>query len=793
MPSENLHRTLTSSQGLDGEAQQIQNRQNSGFFSDEPSLTPGLVELQATALEATANAVVIADRTGTVIWINSAFERLTGYTHAELVGQSTRVLKSGQNSPALYEEMWRTILGGRIWRGELINRRKDGSLHDEEMTITPVQNRRGEITHYIGIKLDISERKKTEEQTYRLVQAIESSSELIAMANPDGRFVFVNQAFLQTLGYSKEEIIGKNFRVIMSATNSAELLEDLSAKIYESDGWKGECLLARRNGVDLSVSLNAGPVKDDEGRVVGSFGIAKNISERKRTEEDLRRLAEVVESSDDAIISTTLDRIILSWNGGAERMYEYSAGETIGKPVSIIFPPGQRDDILAILEKVKRDEIVRHFETVRVRKDGKQVRISLSISPLKDASGRIVGASSIGRDITESKQMEEMFRQAQKMEAVGRLAGGVAHDFNNMLSVIIGYSEMLLDRVDNDGQIRKQCEEIKRAGQRAASLTRQLLAFSRQQVLEPRVLNLNTSVIEIEKMLRRLIGEDIELRTSLDPKLAPVKADPAQIEQVIMNLAVNARDAMPDGGKLIIETSNTDLDDEYALLHPPCIAGRYVLLAVTDTGVGMSQETRARVFEPFFTTKETGKGTGLGLSTVYGVVKQSGGYIWVYSEPGQGSVFKIYLPQVDGSVQEIRPSESAPEPFRVTETVLLVEDEQSVRTLTRNLLEQNGYTVLEADNGAHAVKLAKQHHGSIHLLMTDVVMPEMNGPTLADKLLSIHPEAKVLYVSGYSGCFGTQSGLIPAGASLLQKPFLRTTLLQKLRNVLDVQKESKPT
>jgi CheY-like chemotaxis protein len=296
-------------------------------------------------------------------------------------------------------------------------------------------------------------------------------------------------------------------------------------------------------------------------------------------------------------------------------------------------------------------------------------------------------------------------------------------------------------------------------------------------------------------MLRRLIGEDVELRTSLDATLGSVKADPGQIEQVIMNLAVNARDAMPEGGKLFVETSNAELDEEYAIHHPPSIVGRYVILAVTDTGVGMSQETKAHIFEPFFTTKELGKGTGLGLSTVYGVVKQSGGYVWVYSELGRGSVFKIYLPRVDSSEVQIRPAKSVPESIaRITgtETILLVEDEQSVRALTRNLLEQGGYTVLEADNGAHAVEIAKRH-GHIHLLLTDVVMPGMNGPAVVDKILPIHSETKVLYVSGYSSSFDTPTGLVPAGADLLQKPFSRAALLRKVRNLLDMQKKSKPT
>jgi PAS domain S-box-containing protein len=561
----------------------------------------------------------------------------------------------------------------------------------------------------------------------------------------------------------------------------------------EGGVWRGECLHIRADGTDYPILLSTSVIKDQAGRVMGTLGIAQDITERKETEDKLRRLADIVESSDDAIISKSLDGTIQTWNGGAERMYEYSAVEAIGKPISIIFPDEQRDEIPMILNKVNGGEILRNFETIRARKDGKQIRIALTVSPIKDASGRIVGASAIGRDITQSKQMEEMFRQAQKMEAVGRLAGGVAHDFNNLLSVIIGYSEMLLERAEIDGQVRKKCEEIKRAGDRAASLTRQLLAYSRQQVLEPRVLNINTCVTEMEKMLRRLIGEDIELRTSLDPTLACVKADPGQIEQVIMNLAVNARDAMPEGGKLFVETSNAELDEEYALRHPPFIVGRYVILAVTDTGVGMSQETKAHIFEPFFTTKELGKGTGLGLSTVYGVVKQSAGYIWFYSEPGQGSVFKIYLPRVDGSEVQIRPAKSELELHRGVETVLLVEDEQSVRTLTRNLLEEGGYTVLEAKNGAHAVEIANEHYGPIHLLLTDVVMPGMNGPAVADKILPIHSKAKVLYVSGYSSSFGTQTGLVPVEANLLQKPFSRASLLRKVRNLLDMQKKSKPT
>ena len=346
---------------------------------------------------------------------------------------------------------------------------------------------------------------------------------------------------------------------------------------------------------------------------------------------------------------------------------------------------------------------------------------------------------------------------------------------------------------DTGDRERHQIEEIKRAGERAAALTRQLLAFSRQQALEPRVLNLNVCVTGIEKMLRRMIGEDIELDTSLDATLGSVKVDLGQIEQVIINLAVNARDAMPNGGRLVIETSNAYLDRDYADRHTPCVEGNYVLLAVTDSGIGMTPEVKGRIFEPFFTTKEVGKGTGLGLATVYGVIKQSGGFIWVYSEPGQGTAFKIYLPRLDVPAQQDQTDHAPQRLLKGTETILLVEDEQSVRKLAHILLVESGYSVLEAANGTHAVDVAAKHAGPIHVLLTDVVMPGIRGPQLAEQVLKVHPEAKILFMSAYSGSFGVHAGLVPPGATFLQKPFSRAALLQKLREILDEPKSPATT
>jgi len=468
----------------------------------------------------------------------------------------------------------------------------------------------------------------------------------------------------------------------------------------------------------------------------------------------------------------------LEVNEVAIEHYGYSRDEFLGMRITDIRPP-QDVPLVEDAVAVPKDGL-RHFGTWTHRtKDGRLITVDVAAHDL-DFQGRR-GRLVVANDISEQKELEAQLQQSQKMDAIGRLAGGVAHDFNNPLGVIIGYGERLLRRLPSPE--RREIGEVLKAAEHAASLTRQLLAFSRRQVLKPRVLDLNAIVGEMDAMLRRIIGEDIDLVTVLQDGLGHVKADPGQIQQVVMNLAVNARDAMPKGGRLTIETGNTELDESYSSAHLAVRPGRYVMLAVTDTGTGMDAATQARIFEPFFTTKEAGKGTGLGLSTVFGIVKQSEGDVWVYSERLRGTTFKIYLPRVDDVMEERAPT--AESPSGGSETVLLVEDADSLRELGREILEENGYTVIEASSGTAALEALARHTGPLDLVLTDLVMSGMSGRELAEQITRMRPGTKVLFMSGYTDDALGHHGVLESGTAFVEKPFTIDGLLRKVREVLE--------
>lgn len=516
--------------------------------------------------------------------------------------------------------------------------------------------------------------------------------------------------------------------------------------------------------------------------------LEKQVAEKalRESEEQIRT---VVDASKDAMVVVDRQGLITLFNPAAERMFGRERSEVMHRPLDLLLPEDQRESYRLAVEGhfsglESSPASIATSEKAAMRSDGTTFPVELSLSAGRRGSESFVLA--VVRDITERRNLEDQLRQSQKMEAVGLLTGGIAHDFNNLLTSILGYCDLVLRNLGEGDPSRKFTGEIKKAGQRAAALTRQLLAFSRRQILEPKVLDINAAVVDIERMLRRMIGEDVELVTRLDPDLGRVKADPSQLEQVIMNLVVNARDAMAQGGQLTIETRNTELDEEYVRSHSLTGRGPHILIAVSDTGCGMDREMVSRIFEPFFTSKaKEGRGTGLGLSTVYGIVKQSDGHIVVESEPGRGTTMKVYLPQIDEEIEVPERGVASVGVPHGSETILLVEDDAAVREITRHVLSRVGYTVLEASGATKAMQMAEEYEGSIHLMLTDVVMPRTSGSVLAERLRSMRADMRVMFMSGYTDETISRHGIPKSGLHFIQKPFTPRGIAEAVRCALD--------
>jgi len=639
------------------------------------------------------------------------------------------------------------------------------------------------------LRHETSERRRAEELNQRLMLAVQHSRELISIADPDDRLLFVNRAFLEAYGLTEEEVIGRHVEPIYSPNNPEGLRREI-AEATRRGGWQGELLNRRKDGSEFPISLSTSVVRDDQGQVVGLLGVARDISEQRARETRLRLQEAALAATVDAVVITDRDGAIEWVNPAFTRLTGYSPEEAVGQNPRMLKSGAHSDSFYRELWDTLLTGNVWYGELSNRRKDGRLYTEEMTITPVTDESGRIAHFAAIKRDITERIRLENSLHGARRMEALGQLAGGVAHDFNNLLGVIRGSGELLLAQMPAPDPRREKLEQILDASRRAANLTRQLLAFGRRQVLAPRVVDLNAVVAETEKLLRRMVGEDVEVVVSLGGGLGRVRVDPGQIDQVLLNLAANARDAMPDGGRLTIDTANLELTEAEARGREGAHAGSYVRLRISDNGVGMDERTRARIFEPFFTTKDVGSGTGLGLASVYGIVKQSGGYVWVDSAPGRGASFEIYLPRVE---QALEPLVQAPAPpaRRTPATILLVEDEASLREIAQELLEASGYTVLTAANGAEALAVAEQQASdSIQLLLTDVVMPGMSGPALAQTIRARWPAVSVVFMSGYSQEAVQKHGLLEAGARLLAKPFSLNTLVRSVEEALAGQAET---
>lgn len=766
---------------------------------------------------------------GQLLSVNPALARMCGYSSPEEMILSIQDMSQDlyADPQARVEFKRRMMEHGSVESFEYQLRRKDGARIWVSENARAVRVSNGEIVAYEGSMEDITERKRSElerQVTFEIIHAVNVTDNLddllylvyqalrkvlyaencfVALYEPSSgmfHFPFFIDQFDEA---PPPQQVGRSCTAYVYRTGRAMLIPqqvfDALAEQGEvelvgtpSPSWLGAPLRTPAATIGVLVvqhyeNETAYTERDLEFLVSVGGQIALAI-ERKRAEEKIReseaRLRVLVEQLPAVLWTVGKDLRFTSALGAGLARLGLKPNQIVGVSLMDYFETNDQTflPIAAHRRATKGEAVTFHVEW-------KGGSYTCHVEPLRTAEGELQGAICMALDITDRKQLEEQLRQAQKMEAVGRLAGGIAHDFNNLLMVIQGYADLMTERLAEGDPLRRNAEQIQTASQRATSLTRQLLAFSRKQMLAPKVLNVQSVVVDMEKILRRLIGEDIQLETSSVPDLGLIKADRSQIEQVIMNLAVNARDAMPEGGRLTIETANVELDK--AAAHPPAVLspGKYVMLAVTDNGCGMDAETQAHIFEPFFTTKEKGKGTGLGLATVYGIVKQSGGYVWVYTEPGRGTSFKVYLPRIeDEQTARGRDGKSdAQELPRGSETVLLVEDEKGVRELAREYLELTGYTVIAAEDGHTALELAAMHVGPIQLLMTDVVMPGISGRELAGRVKTIRPEIKVLFMSGYTDQAVVHHGILDTDAALLQKPFTMAALAAKLREILSTE------
>ena len=857
----------------------------------------------------------LTDADGRSLYVNRTWERYTGSSLEELNSGGWEQFNHPDEIAAAKENWARAVQLSQTFEMELRYRRHDGVYRWMLARVVPVRDSEGRLENWVGTWVDIDDLKQAEAELRRREQELADFFENAAVPMHwvvgDGTIIRVNQAELDLLGYDRDEFEGKN---IVDFHEDRAVVDDILRRLLA-----GEVLhdyparLRSKSGSIRYVVIDSSGYFED-GRFVHTRCFTRDVSAHREAEQAVARLAAIVASSSDAIIGKTLDGTVTSWNTAAERIFGYSKAEMVGQPIFRLIPDELHDAERDLLERIGAGERVEVFEAERIRKNGQRIYIGVSVSPIRDAQGNVIGASSIKRDITERKQaaeallrsqerlrlalkaarmgtwqwdiaantlswdeglhqiygiepgrqvtqyehfiervhqddrefvagsvqraleggggldyefrivlpdgrvrwladqgrlmrdqkgnpvymtgvcldtterklLEERLRQAQRMDSVGQLAGGIAHEANNMMSVVLGCADYVLQRTDLPGPVRDDVDQIWKAAKRTAGITQQLLAFSRRQVLQPQVLDLNATVRDLEPILSRTLGETRGLRMHLSPGLRPVRADPGQLEQVLINLTLNARDAMRDEGRLTIETMNVVLDEAYATGKSvgSLKAGDYAALVVSDTGHGMDRATLGRVFEPFFTTKGVGQGTGLGLSTVYGIVKQSGGFIWVYSEPNLGTTFKLYFPVVPTSPDAAALRAPAP-PAREDETVLVAEDEAMVRGIMARTLRDCGYRVLEAANGQAALDILDAEAGRISLIVADVVMPDLGGREMAARLVERWPDVPVLYTSGYTGMDVVRRGLLEEGREFLQKPLAPEALARKVREMVD--------
>ncbi|HUO56950.1 MAG TPA: PAS domain S-box protein, partial [bacterium] len=748
----------------------------------------------AYILEQTPDAVVIADWNDKIIEWNKGAERTFGYSAKEAVGKHLSILIPDDQLAEFAQRSKDFHEGGEIDFFETTRKKKNGQLIQVSVSAGPLKEPSGRIVGFSAIYRDITEMKKAQENQRLLASILAQTHDGVVVSDLKGIILEWNQGAEEIYGYKAGEIVGRSSRILEPPGHQGEIDSFRGQLLAGAEAVRYETVRLRKDGKSIHIDATLSPLKNEKGEITAFSAIVRDITTRKKAEDVQNQLAAILQQTPDAVIGGDLEGNIFSWNRGAEVMFGYSFDEIIGKPVTLLAPPDRVKELTEIREIAQKGEVISNFETVRLRKDGQLVDVSATLFPTKDSNGKTLGVSAILRDITERKKAEDSLRQheeqlhrVEKMNAIGRLAGGVAHDFNNLLSVIGGNAEFLLSGLKEDDPHREEVEEIQKAVRRGADLTKQLLVFGQKQVVQPQPVNLNDLTAEMSKMVKRLIDANVDLAIIQDKALKPMLADPGQMQQVILNLVLNARDAMPQGGHLMIETKHVEAEQLGREKRPTLPPGSYSRISVTDTGTGMSEEIQKHIFEPFFTTK-AGKGTGLGLASVYAIVRKWSGHIFLYSSPGMGSTFSIYFPTLS---QEEGPKEKPKQMTLIpqgSETILLAEDEDPVRKILVRGLEKFGYKVWEARNGIEAVQMAWARKEDIHLLLTDTVMPKMNGKELADEIRKSRPKTKVLFISGYPREVLSQQGIMAPDIHLLQKPFEIEDLAREIRKVLDAKK-----
>jgi two-component system, cell cycle sensor histidine kinase and response regulator CckA len=752
--------------------------------------TKGVTDAVFRALaESAPDGIVLVNQEGRIVLVNLQTEKLFGYSRDELLDKPLEILvperlrgrHRGHRAGYMGQPLLRPMGAGL----ELYGLRKDGTEFPIEISLSPVKTESSSLV--CSAIRDITDRKRIEERFRAL---LDSAPDAMVVAGHDGRIVLVNSQTEKLFGYRREELLGQPVEVLVPERfwRHHRIHRDnyMANPQTRSMGAGHDLYGLKKDGTEFPVEISLSPQHTDEGTLVSTT--IRDITDRKRVEDALRQseanFRAMIEGTY-GVYRATPEGELLMVNGALVRMLGYdSDGELLGRNLATgVFDIGEYTPLS--FDQPGRQKQFARLEAHWKRKDGKTITVEISGRPVSDENGKLLYFEVIAEDVSHVRGVEQRLRHVQKMEAIGRLAGGIAHDFNNVLGVVVAYSEMLAEKVHEDAELSLLVTSICKAVERGGTLTRQLLAFSRQQVLQPQIISLGDHMDGVKDMLSRVIGEDIQLSIVRGSSDIRVKVDPAQLEQVVMNLVVNARDAMPTGGKLSIETAEIEIDEDYCSRNPDARPGRHAMVAVTDTGCGMGPDILSRIFEPFFTTKEQGKGTGLGLATIYGIVKQSGGHITAYSEVDRGTTFKVYLPLTYEAIDKA----DLPSPERVAprgeETILLVEDEESLRGVTQEYLTNKGYHVLVAEDFDKAVEVSENNPQHIDLLMTDVVLPGASGPKLAERLSGIRPQMKVLFVSGYTADALVHGDVHRSDFAFLSKPFSLNTLARKIRTILE--------